>query len=740
MYRIGVDVGGTFTDFALIGPALPAPAIHKQLTTPDDPSRAVLEGIATLLARHGVGMDAVAEVVHGTTLVTNAVIERKGAPTGMLVTEGFADTLDIGLENRYDLFDLRIRFAEPVVPRARRREVRERMRYDGSVETALDEAGVLESVRTLIAEHEIQALAVCFLHSYVNPAHEQRAGALVARHFPGLHVSTSADIFPYMREFERWTTATVNAYTQPLFDAYLGRLEAGLAAMGFAGPLFLMSSSGGTVAAATARRYPVRMLESGPAAGVLMTAQHGRRLGLESVLAFDLGGTTAKGALVRGGRPLKNDSMEVARIYHHKRGSGLSLKLPVIDMTEIGAGGGSIAAIDERQLLRVGPRSAGAAPGPACYGRGGREPTLTDANLVLGYLDPAFFLGGGMALDPSLAAAAIMERVAQPLGLDLLRAAWGIHEVINEDIARAFRIHAVERGFDCRQATIVAFGGGGPVHAAGIARKLRAPRVVFPMGAGVMSALGLLASPMLFETARSDRVALDTLDAARFAAVLDALSAEASGFLIEAGVAAEDIAIERRVDIRYHGQGYELEVAVPEGDAAAALAALPGLFAARYKAVFKVDQLNETLELITWKVEARGPAPAAWTIAAAPSAPSVMAGLDPATHAVPLRRDGDSFVNNLQRPGRRQRVDHQNKSGDDGCGSLAAAQKGVRMAYVAARGTMEEVPVWDRYALRPGDRIDGPALIEERESTCVLRPDDVAVVDEHLNLVAEIGA
>lgn len=691
MVRIGVDVGGTFTDFAILAPGIAGPAIHKQLTTPEDPSHAVLEGIATLLARHAIPMRDVQEVVHGTTLVTNAVIERKGARAGMLVTAGFADTPDMGLETRYDLFDLRIRYAPPVIPRPLRREIAERIRWDGSVETAPEEREIVAAIQDLLDTHAIESLAVCFLHSYANPAHELVVRAIVERVFPELPVTTSADIFPCMREFERWTTASVNAYTQPRFSAYLGRLEAGLVAEGFGGKLYLMSSSGGTVGVDTARRYPVRMLESGPAAGVLMTALHGARLGIETVLAFDLGGTTAKGALVRNGRPLNHDSMEVGRIYHHKRGSGLALKLPVIDMTEIGAGGGSIAAIDERGLLRVGPHSAGAAPGPACYARGGEQPTLTDANLVLGYLDPTFFLGGGMALDRTLAERAISEKIAEPLRLDLLRAAWGIHETIDEDIARAFRIHAVERGVDCRDATIVAFGGGGPIHATGIARKLKARRVVFPIGAGVMSALGLLASPMLFETARSDRVALGRLDAAQFTTVLDALAAEASGFLAAAGVAAEKIVVERRVDLRYHGQGYDLEIPLPDGPAETVLAALPGLFAARYRQVFKVDQLDETLELTTWKVKARGPAPSPWETGSASEA-------------------------------------------------IGPARKGSRLAYSPQLGTLESTPVWDRYALRPGDRIEGPALVEERESTCVLRAGDTARVDEHLNLVAEIGA
>ena len=682
MARIGVDVGGTFTDFAMAGGPLETPAIHKQLTTPDDPSRAVLEGIALLTTRHGIPLHEIEEIVHGTTLVTNAVIERTGARTGMLVTQGFADLLDMGLEQRYDLFDLRIRFAPPVIPRHARREIPERTRYDGTIETPLDEPAVAAAIRHLVDVEQIEALAICFLHSYTNPTHERRAASIAAR-FPGLQISTSADIFPAMREFERWTTTTVNAYTQPRFDAYLARLESGLAAQGYRGQLHLMSSSGGTVTAATARRYPVRMLESGPAAGVLMTAVHGQRLSFPNILSFDLGGTTAKGALIRNGRPLKNDSMEVARCYQHRRGSGLTLKLPVIDMTEIGAGGGSIAAIDERQLLRVGPYSAGAVPGPACYGRGGSHPTLTDANLLLGYLDPDFFLGGAMPLSPAKARQAIEHHIARPLDLDPIRAAWGIHETINEDIARAFRVHAVERGFDCRDATIVAFGGGGPIHATAIARKLRAPRVVFPMAAGVMSALGLLASPMLFETARTQPALLATIDDAQFDTILGALSREAAAFLTQAGVTG--ITIERRVDLRYQGQGYELEIQIPAG--AGALAFLPHLFAERYHQVFKVDPLDEPLEVIAWKVEARGPTPKPW-----------QQGRGPGTPAQPQKRSRTAYFPNPT-----------------------------------------ETPVWDRYALRPTDRIEGPALIEERESTVILRPGDTATVDAHLNLVAEIA-
>ncbi|MBL8700240.1 MAG: hydantoinase/oxoprolinase family protein [Alphaproteobacteria bacterium] len=688
--RIGVDIGGTFTDFVLVGDGIHGLVFHKQLTTPSDPSAAVLEGIAALLARQGLAPGAVDEIVHGTTLVTNAVIERRGARTGMLVTRGFADTLDIGLEQRYELFDLRLQFAPPVVGRRQRAEIDERIRADGSIETAIDPEAVCAAVARLVAEQRIEAVAVCFLHSYANPAHEDVARRAIAARFPELFVSTSADVAPHMREFERWTTTTVNAYSQPGFHRYLDRLERRLADGGFAGRFLMMSSSGGVVTTDTARRYPVRMLESGPAAGVLMSAEHGRRLAIDDLLAFDLGGTTAKGSIVRDGRPGKRYAMEVARCYQHKRGSGLGLKLPVVDMTEIGAGGGSIAAVDERGLLRVGPHSSGADPGPACYGRGGAEPTLTDANLVLGYLDPGFFLGGAMRLDAGRAQAAIAARVAGPLGIDTLRAAWGIHETINEDIARAFRMHAVERSFDTRRATIVAFGGGGPIHATAVGRKLAAPRVVFPVGAGVMSALGLLASPPSFEVARSLRVDLDRLDAARFAATLRAMTDEATGFLARAGVAPPDIVVDRRIDLRYRGQGYELEIALPpdRGDGEC-FALLAPLFAARYREVFRVDQLDEPIELVTWKVEARGPAP---------------------------------------------RVPHAELAvADDG-----PARKGTRLAYLPERGAMGEVAVYDRYRLRAGARVDGPALIEERESTCLLRAGEHAVVDAELNLIVTI--
>jgi N-methylhydantoinase A len=452
-----------------------------------------------------------------------------------------------------------------------------------------------------------------------------------------------------------------------------------------------MTSSGGSLMPDAARRFPVRALESGPAAGALMSAHHGRRLALPDLLSFDMGGTTAKGALVRDYRPLKQYDLEVARMHEFKRGSGLPVKLPVIDMIEIGAGGGSLAAVDERGLIRVGPKSAGADPGPACYGLGGSQATLTDANLVLGYLDPGFFLGGAMTLDLAASEAAVAAHVAKPLGLDLARAAWGIHEIINEDVARAFRIHASERGFDYRSSSMVAFGGSGPVHALAIARKLKIPRVVFPIGAGVMSALGLLVSPLSFELARSNRRFVDDLDAAAFAAEFRPLVAEASGFLHRAGLGDEAIRLTHRLDMRYQGQGYEIEVTLPDGRLAEAFAKLGELFRAKYAEVFAETFLAEPLEIVNWKVDAVGPEATL----------------------------GEGYGVGMA------------------TGGTAKARKGTRRAYFG-EGYVD-CAVYDRYALEPGAEVVGPALVEERESTCVIGPGDRATVDRHLKLVAELG-
>ena len=693
-YRLGIDIGGTFTDFALLDAKAGRVAIHKCLTTPSDPARAVFEGASELLAENGATLGQVDTLVHGTTLITNAVIERRGAVTGFLVTKGFRDVLDIGKEQRYDLFDLRIRFPDPLVPRPLRREIAERIQFDGTVETRLDEGEVRCAVADLLEHHKIEALAVGLLHSYANASHERQIQALVTKEFPSLRLSISSDICPFMREFERWTTTSVNAYTQPMVDRYLAALEGGMAQRGFRGQFYIMTSNGGMATPATARRFPVRLIESGPAAGALMCTYHSHLLtGHPHVLSFDMGGTTAKGALIRDRTPLRKYDLEVARVHAFKKGSGLPLKIPVIDMIEIGAGGGGIAGVDRRGVIQLGPHSAGAYPGPACYGRGGRDATLTDANLVLGYLDPEFFLGGKMPLDTNRAQRAVESSIGKLLELTPSRAAWGIHETANEDVARAFRVHAAERGFDYRGCSMIAFGGCGPIHALRIARKLKIPQVIFPAGAGVMSAFGLLVSPLSHEAMKSDRLLLDELAPADFDHKFALLIDEALGFLGEGGLTAANTTITRRLDMRYRGQGYEIEVSLPNDVATAELLkCLPALFAESYAKVFSMSFIHQPLEIVNWKVGASGPTPA-------------------------FGKSGFPLATRTSEPG-------------------AQAIKGRRQAYFES-GYIE-CPVYDRYALHPGREFTGPALVEESESTCVIGVDDRVVVDDRSNLVATV--
>ncbi len=688
MFRIGVDIGGTFTDFVLLEDSTGIVQLHKQLTTPEDPSNAVIEGIERLLSQSDVDIKSVSRVVHGTTLVTNALIERCGSRTGMLVTTGMMDILDIAQERRYDLFDLRLQFPEPVVPRNCRREIDERVRYDGHIISPLTLKSVRKAVDDLIKQENIEALAVCFLNSYANPSHEQEVMELLAAEYPDLRVSGSSSVFPYMREYERWTTTTMNAYVQPVVDRYIGRIESRLKGIGFSGQFHIMTSSGGMVTADTARKFPIRLLESGPAAGALMASRVGVEINATRVLSFDMGGTTAKGALVRDGRPLKKYELEVARVHEFKAGSGLPAKAPVVDMIEIGAGGGSIAGLDDRGLIRVGPKSAGAFPGPACYGRGGRLPTLTDANLVLGYLDADRFLGGRMKLDKGAAERVIEEAISTPLGLDIVRAAWGIHETINEDVARAFRVHASERAFDYRQSNMVGFGGCGPIHAARIARKLNVPQVVLPPGAGVMSAFGLLISPFSFEVARSHRVPLNGLGIDKYNSVFEPMIDEVRTVLIQAGTSESSIILSKMLDVRYEGQGYEIEV-----PATGTLGGLTERFVAAYNEVFSSVLLDEALEIVNWKVEGSSPSP--------------------------LKETGARFTL------------RSHKQGDP--------ISGYRNAYIPEIGNMADVPVYDRYCLAPGTSFSGPAVVEEQESTFIVGTGDTVHVDERLNLIITVN-
>ena len=696
-YSLGIDIGGTFTDFALLEMGTGNVLIHKILTTPRDPSAAVLGGIKELLDRARVGIEQVEAIVHGTTLVTNVTIERKGAEIGMLVTEGFRDALEIGKEQRYEATDLRLEFPRPLVSRPNRVEIAERTHFDGRIETELALDEVRRRIDGLIRDRQIEAIAVCFLHSYANPTHERLVQALIEREYPDLYLSVSSDVSPFIREYERWTTTTVNAYSQPMVDRYLRVLETGAARMGFQGELFIMTSNGGTSTPEIARRFPVRMIESGPVAGALMSAYHSRQMNEPNVLSFDMGGTTAKGTIIQDHVPLRRDEIEIAHVYGYRKGSGLPLRIPVVDMIEIGAGGGSVAKPDARGVIAVGPQSAGADPGPACYDRGGRDATLTDANLYLGYLNADFFLGGKMKLALRRSEEVIGETVAAPLGLDIMRAAWGIHETVNEDVARAFRMHAAQRGFDYRSCSMVAFGGSGPIHALRIARKLRIPRVVFPAGAGVMSAFGLLASPVNHEIVRTEHMALDEATADAFTQKFELLTRQVCDYVRAAGVPERDITVSLRLDMRYVGQGYEIELPLPEGALPGEVFRdLPARFAKHYESVFSTSFGDWPSEIVNWKAQARGPQPV-------------------------LGRNGyvlSEFEDEKSRE----------------------ALKGHRSAFIPERGESILCSVYDRYALPPGTKLEGPALIEENESTCVIGEGDKVVVDDRHNLIAEIVA
>jgi len=684
-YRIGFDVGGTFTDFALQSPAGEL-ITGKRLTTYPDPSGACLEGLDELIGAAGIGWADVGQLVHGTTLGSNVVIERKARGVGLLTTRGFRDVLLIGREKRYQVYDLQIDKPRPLVPRRLIGEVTERILADGSVRTPLDEADARRAIRALAARG-VTTLAVCLLHAYVNPAHEQRVAALAAEEAPHVTVTLSHEVSPTFREYERTSTTVVNAYVMTALREYLQGLQRVLAGRGCRGRFFVMQSSGGIATAEAMERHPVRMIESGPAAGALMAAGYGELTGHRDLIAFDMGGTTAKLALIENGRPFTTTTFELHRV-NNAPGSGLPMNIQAIDLVEIGAGGGSIARA-ALGVIAVGPESASSTPGPVCYGRGGTEPTVTDANLVLGYLNPEYFAGGAMRLHLGVAARAIETRIARPLGLPLEAAAWGIHAIVNTNMELATRVVSIERGRDPRDLTLVAFGGSGPVHGCRLAQALGIPRVILPAAAGVTAAIGLLAAEVRFDVARTYHRRIDEVDGARLAAIYDEMTVQAVAVVRESAVDGQ-IQVVRSADARYVGQGYELNVPVPSGRLdAAALQRIRAAFDEIYAARYGYADAQAPVEVVTWKLSAVAGTP---RVALAKAPP---------------------------------------RSGEGG-------RKAVRRAYFPeARGYLE-CPIYDRYALPPGIGLTGPAIVEERESTTVLPPGVEAVVDEYANLVVQV--
>jgi len=671
--RIGIDVGGTFTDFVLLDDASGRIETWKCLTTPRDPSDAIEEGIDALSKAVPGCVARLEEVIHGTTLVINAIIERKGAKTGLLTTRGFRDVLEIGREIRYAAYDAFAEFPEPLVPRERRLEANERVRADGEVIEPLDEAQAREAARALSAM-QVQSVAVCLINAFENPAHEQALKRILAEECPGASVSISTEVLPQIREYERTSTTVANAYVKPLTERYLRRLAARLKGLGLRGRLFIMLSSGGVTSAETAAEYPVRIIESGPTAAVIAGEYYSRLFNSPEMFCFDMGGTTAKSCLIQNGVAGVVPTFEVGRVQRFMKGSGLAIQVPVVDLMEIGAGGGSIARVSRLGTLQVGPQSAGAEPGPICYARGGAEPTVTDADLLLGYLDPDYFLGGAMSLDVAGARRGVEERIAGPLGVSYLDALWGIHDLINETMAAAAKTHIAERGGNPKALTVVAFGGAGPVHAYGLAKKLGAPRLVVPPNAGVGSALGFFTAPRAFDLARSHKTPFDDADFAALEELFRRLEAEGEATLRQAGAAGE-IRFSRSVDARFIGQGSETTLPIAERDLRRLDAqTLRRRFDETYARLYGRTYPESPVEFVNFRVRASLP------------------------------------VQELELPQRETPK----------VARLADAKKGARSAYSARARDFVPHAVYDRYRLFPGAAFEGPAVVEERESTVIL--------------------
>ncbi|MCW5774415.1 MAG: hydantoinase/oxoprolinase family protein [Rhodospirillaceae bacterium] len=686
-YSLAIDIGGTFTDVVLRR-ADGALVVDKTLTTHND----LLEGLfrAAQLALDKAGatpkeVDGV--VVHATTIVTNSLIERKGAKTAMLVTKGFPDILAIRNEHRYEMYDPQIEFAEPLVPRALTFEIDERTLADGQKLKPVPAAEV-EAVAEKLRAEGVASIAICFINSFRNPDNEQAAAEIIRRMLPGLSVSLSSTVAPQIREYPRASTTAVNAYTAPITEPYLRGLAEGLAKRGIVHPPLIMLSSGGLIGAEVAARNPVRMIESGPAAGALAGAHFAKRLGLDRLLAFDMGGTTAKACLIEDYKPLVTGTFEVDRMYRFKEGSGMPLTVPSVDMIEIGAGGGSIASVDQLGLLKVGPRSAGSMPGPACYGRGGTDPTVTDADLVLGLLDAENFLGGDMRLDRAAATAAI-ARIAKALGNTVEETAGGIFRIVAETMASAARAHATDRGFDYRGLPLLAFGGAGPVHACAVGELLQSTSVIFPPEASVLSAFGALVTPVRFDLVRSALGRLDALDWKDVDRILGELTDEGVAALVAAGAPKEAVRLHYGADLRYAGQqnevGVELDADPRRGRDTARIRAA---FERAYHAQYGVNPSHVPVEIVSWRVTAEGPAP---------------------------------DVSKTARPPVQ----------------VGAPKAKRRIALWPAAG---EVSVYDRASLGLDQKVAGPAIIEERETTIVLPPGWSATVNELGCLVARQAA
>ncbi|MGJ8545210.1 MAG: hydantoinase/oxoprolinase family protein [Sulfitobacter sp.] len=666
--RLGVDIGGTFTDVVLEKDGQQFST--KVLTTYAAPDNAIIDGMHQVCSKAGVTPDQIGQIIHGTTLATNALIERRGAKTALITTEGFRDVIEMRTESRFEQYDLNLTLPEPLLERQLRFTVPERVNARGEIMIALERAEV-EAVVARIAEAGIESVAIGLIHSYLNPAHERLVRAVLAERLPDVAVSISSEVSPQMREYERFNTVVANAYIKPLMASYLGRLEERLQREGVSCRIFLMHSGGGIISLRNAADFPVRLVESGPAGGAVFAAHIAARYGLDKVLSFDMGGTTAKICLIKNQTPKTSRVFEVARTYRFKKGSGMPISIPVIDMVEIGAGGGSLAHVDAMRQIRVGPESAGSEPGPACYGRGGARPGVTDADLVLGKLDPDNFAGGSIALYADKSQAALNAHIGETLDMDAVEAAFGVAEMVDENMANAARVHAVENGEDLSEYTMIAFGGAAPLHAGRLCEKLGVRRLIVPPGAGVGSAIGFLRAPFSFEANRSVYMKLSDFKGDLIRELLCELKSEATGF-VRTCDAHSPIIAEFKVYMRYAGQGWEIPISLTEAQAMSPDAAtFLARFEEDYAKLFGRTVAGMDVEITVWSVNATTPPEQVDRVA-------VMTGDTP------------------------------------------AKLNGTRQLFDAASGGFETAQVVARASLAAGQRLSGPAAMTEDETTIII--------------------
>lgn len=690
MHSLGIDIGGTFTDFTLVDETSGEVDLDKEITTPANPAVGALRGMRRLLDENGVSSEEIETIIHGTTLVSNTIIERTGAKTGLLTTRGMKDILEIRRGWRYDIDDWQISYPDPLVPRNLRLEVDERLDSDGDVVDPIDKNEVRSKVTTLVEDKGVESIAVSFLHAYASDEHEQLVREVIEEEYPELSISLSSKVAGIIREYERTSTTVINAYTIPVIREYLEYFQTELRDDGFGGELYMMSSNGGVVDIETVKQEPIRLVESGPAAGVLAGQLVGLKADREQLFTFDMGGTTAKGAIIEGGKIPMTYQTDIAREHRFREGSGYDLVAPMIELTEIGAGGGSIASINDVGLMEVGPQSSGADPGPICYGQGGSDPTVTDALLLLGFLDPGTFFGGRMNLVESETEAAFQEELADPTGQSLMDSAWSTYEIVSENMATAFRQHASSKGIDPRAQSMVATGGAGPAHAYRVAEKVGIDEILCPAGAGVASSIGLMMAPRSYEVTSTNQSIVGALEATDLTEELNDLLEEAEDVLSRAGADEGDLIVGISLDMRHVDQGQEIKVEFPHSDIEDLTPELAAeRFSETYRQRFDRDVLDHPIEVINYRINLR-------------------------------ERE-------------RTRMSHRLSSK----GSDSMVSNSERDVYFGREHGQVDASVYQWTQLEEGERIAGPSVVESDHTTAVIGPDWNASITSNMDIHME---